>query len=83
MPSDLQSLKIDRESRRQPQPSKWSTRWIIVAVSLLALLGVGRVVYNTLGAPTPVETVRVSASAAAADPGGVVLNAAGYIVAHH
>jgi HlyD family secretion protein len=83
MPSDLQSLKIDRASRRQPQPSKWSTRWIIVGVSLLALLGVGRVVYDTLGAPTPVETVRVSASATAADPGGVVLNAAGYIVAHH
>ena len=81
MPTDLHELKIDR-SKKPPAPSKWATRWIIGGVGLLVLLGIGRVVYSTLNAAPLVETVRVMASSSADDP-GTVLNATGYIVAHH
>jgi HlyD family secretion protein len=83
MPTDLHDLKIDRNRKRPPAASKWATRWIIAGVSLLVLLGLGRVVYNTLASTPTVETVRVSAPSTAGDAGGVVLNATGYIVAHH
>jgi HlyD family secretion protein len=84
MPSDLQGLRIDRE-RPARKRSSWSTRWIIGGVALLVVLGVVRVVYSSLAATTQVETIRVKAansSGAGADP-GTVLNATGYIVAHH
>jgi HlyD family secretion protein len=83
MPTDLHDLKIDRARKRPPAASKWATRWIIGGISLLVLLGLGRVVYNTLASTPEVETVRVTAPAAGSDPGSVVLNATGYIVAHH
>lgn len=84
MSSDLQGLRIDRE-RRTPPASKWSTRWIVAGVALLVVLGVLRVVYSTLAAAPQVETVRVgsaSAGSTGTEP-GTVLNATGYIVAHH
>lgn len=84
MSSDLQGLKIDRE-KRAPKPSKWSTRWIITGVSLLVVLAVVRVVYSSLAATTPVQTIRVTAAGAggASADDSTVLNATGYIVAHH
>lgn len=85
MDTDLKSLQIDRTPRREPAgPSKWATRWILTSVALLLLVGLGRLVYNRLNAATEVETIRVAAAAAgsASEP-GVVLNATGYIVAHH
>lgn len=83
MEDELKSLKIDRNQPRSTEPSKWAVRWIIGGVALLLLLGTARVVYNALNAAPEVETVRVtSASGAAGDP-GTVLNATGYIVAHH
>lgn len=85
MSSDLQGLKIDR-TQRTPPPSKWSTRWIIAGVAILVVLGVVRILYSTLASAAPqVETIRVTAAnsgGAGADP-GTVLNATGYIVAHH
>ena len=83
MPTDLHDLKIDRDRKRPPAASKWATRWILIGVSLVVLLGLGRVVYNTLASTPQVQTVRVSAPRAGSDPGSVVLNATGYIVAHH
>ncbi len=86
MDAELNSLKIDRSAPREPQPSKWAVRWIIGGVALFVLLGTGRLAYNKLNAATEVETVRVTAAStgAGASAGqGVVLNATGYIVAHH
>ena len=83
MPTDLHDLKIDRDRKQPPAASKWATRWIIAGVSLVVLLGLGRAVYNTLAKAPEVQTVRVSAPSATAGPGDVVLNATGYIVAHH
>ena len=48
MPTDLHDLKIDRDRKRPAAASKWATRWIVAGVALLVLLGLGRVVYNTL-----------------------------------
>jgi HlyD family secretion protein len=83
MAGDLESLKIDRNQRRPPEPSKWAQRWIIGGVALLVVLGAGRFALNTLNAAPEVETVRVSAAAAGSGDAAVVLNATGYIVAHH
>jgi HlyD family secretion protein len=81
MSTDLEGLKIDRE-KQTPPSSKWSTRWIVGGVCLLVLLAVVRVLYSTLGATPQVETIRVAQGGAGADA-GTVLNATGYIVAHH
>ncbi|HEV2177788.1 MAG TPA: efflux RND transporter periplasmic adaptor subunit [Terriglobia bacterium] len=83
MEPELKSLQIDRKARRPKQPSKWATRWIIAGVVLLVLLGAGRFAYNALNAAPEVETVRVQASPSGAGGDPVVLNATGYIVAHH
>jgi HlyD family secretion protein len=77
---DLSSLKIDRGRRRDDGPG-WAKWWIILGVLLLAGFGAWRVL-GTAG-PVEVETMRVAVqtSGASADP--IVLNAAGYVVAHH
>ena len=83
MAGNLESLKIDRDQRRPPEPSKWAQRWIIGGVTFLVLLGIGRFAFTRLNAAPQVETVRVSAPAAGGGDTAVVLNATGYIVAHH
>jgi HlyD family secretion protein len=85
METDLKSLQIARTEQPEPAPSKWATRWIIAGVTLFVLLGVARLVYvKALAAAALVETVRVTAAGTATSSGAaVVLNATGYIVAHH
>lgn len=84
MAADLEGLKIDRDRRRPPEPSRWATHWILGGVAVLLLLGIGRFALRTLNAAPEVQVVRVSAPAAGrSDTGAVVLNATGYIVAHH
>ena len=86
METDLKSLQIDRTEKRESKSSKWSTRWIIGGVAFFLLVGTARLAYNKLSAATEVETVRVqtaSTGTGMAAGGGVVLNATGYIVAHH
>ena len=82
---DLNSLRIDRNRRREPEKTaKWATRWIIAGVVLFVLLGAAATVFRLTSQATEVETYRVTAKgAASADDPGVILNAAGYIVAHH
>jgi HlyD family secretion protein len=77
---DLSSLKIDRGRRRDDGPA-WAKWWIILGVLLLAGFGLWRFV--GVSAAPEVETLRVAVqtSGASADP--IVLNAAGYVVAHH
>jgi HlyD family secretion protein len=83
MDAELKSLRIDREKKRSPEPSKWATRWIIGGVLLFILLGAGRLGYDRLNAATEVEVQRVKAIGSALAGQGVVLNATGYIVAAH
>ena len=83
MDAELKNLKIDRSQRREPQASKWATRWIVTGVALLVLLGAWRLISGNSNAAPLVEVQRVAAISASAAPQGVVLNATGYIVAAH
>jgi len=84
MEAELKNLRIDRTRKRSGQPSKWATRWIITGVGILVALGIARFAYTKINAPTEVSVVRVqSNTGSAADVQGVVLNATGYIIAHH
>ncbi len=85
MEAEIKNLQIDRSRRREPEPSRWATRWIISGILLFVVLGVSRLLYSKLTAATPVQIKTVQASntgiGGSIDP--VVLNATGYIVAHH
>ncbi len=84
MEAELKSLKIDRSQKRAPEKSNWATKWIIIGVILFLLAGAGRYAYSTLNAPLDVQVSRVRvASGDAASGNSVILNATGYIVAHH
>ena len=82
---ELASLKIDR-SRRDPSPrgARFAKAWILTGTALL----IAFLLWYFLGGRSravAVETVRVAAASAGAggsDP-AIVLNATGYIVAHH
>ena len=83
---DLNSLKIDRHRRRNPDgPSKWATRWIVAGIVLFVLLAIAATAFRFTTQAVEVETYRVTAktAATAGDDPGIILNAAGYIVAHH
>src|SRR3990172_9859174 len=81
----LSNLKIDRSQRRKSAgPSKWATRWILAGVGVFVVLGLAALFLRFGSQATEVDTFRVSSKPlAAADEQGIVLNAAGYIVAHH
>lgn len=85
---DLKSLRIDRSKKVvSDEPAPWAKRIIIAGVLLFVLAGVGRWAYGMLNAATPVDVHRVKSASTSASAGGstgsVVLNATGYIVAHH
>jgi HlyD family secretion protein len=83
---DLQSLRIDRSQRgddRGGAPA-WASRYIIIGIAVVVLLGLVSLAYRLLASETPVvEVVRASAETGGNDVGGTVLSATGYIVAHH
>jgi HlyD family secretion protein len=86
MDTELKRLRIDRSQRARPESGpRWATRWILGGVGLFVLLGLGRFVWQRLEQTPVVEVTRVRAAAAgsAAESGAVILNATGYIVAHH
>jgi HlyD family secretion protein len=84
MDSELESLRIDRGKRSQPEHSAWAARWIIGGVLIFILLGAARYVYAMLNASTEVEVIHLASASSAASAGGdVILNATGYIVAAH
>ncbi|MGB9456661.1 MAG: efflux RND transporter periplasmic adaptor subunit [Bryobacteraceae bacterium] len=83
MDEELKSLQIDRGQRRSGQPSRWAVRWIVIGVVVFLLLGAWRFFSEKVNAAPLVDVQRVSAMSAASAPEGVVLNAAGYIVAAH
>jgi len=84
MESELKSLRIDRSRKARPS-SNWAVRWIIGGVCLFVLLGLTRFAYSKLNAAAEVDTIRVTAvnPGSAAAQGETILNATGYIVAHH
>ena len=83
METELKSLQIDR-SQRASSSGNWAARWIIGGVCLFLALGVARFAYSKLTAAADVEAVRVSATqSGAVSTADVILNATGYIVAHH
>jgi HlyD family secretion protein len=78
---DLKSLKIDR-SIPGGKPPNWSKRFILIGISLVALLAIITVAYRALTpAAMVVEVVRAIPESSSTLP--VILNASGYIVAHH
>lgn len=81
---DLKSLRIDDHERGDhPSEPKWSKRYIVVGIAILVLLSLGTLGYRALqGSTLEVETTRAVAQSGEA-MGGTVLNATGYIVAHH
>ncbi|MCX6598193.1 MAG: efflux RND transporter periplasmic adaptor subunit, partial [Acidobacteria bacterium] len=85
MDADLKSLRIDRSKKVMTEEgSPWARRFIIAGVFLFVLAGAARLIYGKLNASTEVDLYRVkSASTASAAQGTVILNATGYIVAHH
>ena len=84
MQAELKSLKIDRNKTTRTEPSRWATRWIIIGIALFVVLGAAALINKYANAATEVETMRVHTSGDSASGGaGVVLNATGYIVAHH
>lgn len=83
---DLESLRIDRSQRGDSggEPPAWARRYIVVGIAVVVLLGLVTLAYRLLSSDTPeVEVVRAAAQTSGNDPGGVVLSATGYIVAHH
>src|ERR1043165_4899272 len=87
MEADLKSLQIDRGKKRSGgssgESSKWPSRWIIGGILILVALGIARFAYIRMNAPIEVSAIRVQATGAAGASQGVVLNATGYIIAHH
>ncbi len=89
MEQDLRSLRIDK-SLKSTSPSgdgsPWARRWIVGGVLLFVLLGAARFVYSRLGGEREVTIARVTRNAGgpgASPADNIVLNATGYIVAHH
>jgi HlyD family secretion protein len=86
MPHDLHSLRIDK-SLKSTGGSRWAARWIIAGILIFLLLGVAQTVYSRLNRPLEVRTIRIAAEQQGTEgskaSGEVILNATGYIVAHH
>jgi HlyD family secretion protein len=80
---DLKSLRIEDEHRNDaPREARWSKRYIVVGFAVLLIASVVALGYRVLEGSVPeVETARATAETASI--GGIVLNATGYIVAHH
>jgi HlyD family secretion protein len=83
MPSDLDSLRIDKSLKGPTGPSPWASRWILGGVALFVLAGLAATFFKARPAPEVRTTRAVAASTAGPAAGEVILNATGYIVAHH
>src|SRR6516225_9688494 len=83
---DLESLRIDKSHRGGDpygEPSKWSKRYILGGIGVVAALGLFALGYRILAPAAPEVQVVRAATEGGADVGGIVLSASGYIVAHH
>jgi HlyD family secretion protein len=79
---DLHGLRIER-SQKEPDEPKWSKRFIVVGIALVFVLGIIALAIRLFSGSVPeVQTVR-AAGITSSSSGDTVLQAAGYIVAHH
>jgi HlyD family secretion protein len=80
---ELKSLRIDDHERGDhPSEPKWSKRYLIIGMVILVVLSLGTLIIRAMQGSVPVvETTRATIESGAV--GGTVLNATGYIVAHH
>ena len=88
MEADIKHLKIDRSRKQTPEEgSSWARRFIIIGVLLFLLAGMARFLYGYFNSAVEVDVYRVKSAATARSATGVgqtvILNATGYIVAHH
>jgi HlyD family secretion protein len=85
MPQDLSSLRIDNSLKASTGPSPWATRWILGGILFFLLLGAASFAWKSANRELEVRTARASTAAGASSGASrdVVLNATGYIVAHH
>jgi len=80
---DLHSLRIDR-TQKEPDDPKWSKRFIIVGIGMIVLLGIVALAVRLFSSSIPeVQTARAVPVTSSSNAGDTVLQAAGYIVAHH
>ena len=79
----LDSLRIDRSERRAGNgPPAWTKWWILTGIALVLVFGIWR--FGFAGArAVEVETLRVTPRTSGDSGEAVVLEAAGYVVAHH
>jgi HlyD family secretion protein len=84
MPQDLSALKIDKSAKPSGGGgSGWAARWIMAGVLLFLVLGAARFVSGNWKREIEVRTMRVAAVNPSEAGASVILNATGYIVAHH
>ncbi len=84
MQPDLEGLQIEKSLKSNPPRSRWASRWIIAGVLLFLLLGTARYGYEYFNRTVEVQTVRIAGATGAAGTGSnIILNATGYIIAHH
>src|SRR5215469_2189220 len=80
---DLHNLRIDR-TQKEPDDPKWSKRFIIVGIGMIVLLGIVALAVRLFSSSIPeVQTARAVPVTSSSNAGDTVLQAAGYIVAHH
>jgi len=82
---DLKSLRIEDHHRGDgPEEPKWSKRYILAGIGVLVVLSLVTLIYRVAQGSVPeVQTVRAQADSSGGAIGGTILNATGYIVAHH
>lgn len=83
METELKSLRIDRNARREREPRSY-LKLIVIAV-VVALAAIGAVMaMKSVNKGVPVETVRVESPMNVSESGDqVILTATGYIIAAH
>jgi len=79
---DLGSLRIDRSQLRNANGGRWSRRTIIIGVIVLAALSGVALASRVFGGRS-IEVDVARAQAESSNGAAAVLNATGYIVAHH
>ena len=82
---ELDSLRIHRSRRRSSSgPSRWTSRWILAGIVSVLAVSAAVTAFRFARQEIEVEVYRVVAGGQAGSEGTkVILNAAGYIVAHH
>jgi HlyD family secretion protein len=80
--TELESLRIDRSAQKLPYRPR--ARWISAAVAGIVFVGAAALIYMNYSSALSVQVMRVAAiEQPLSAEGSVVLNATGYIVAHH